>query len=314
MNLINKNDKIFIAGHTGMVGSAIFKEFYKNGYKKLLTSKRSKLNLIDEYQVNKWYKENKPDIVIIAAAKVGGIIANSRNPSEFLLENLKIQNNLIEGAWKSGVRRLLFLGSSCIYPKLANQPIREESLLTGSLEPTNECYAIAKIAGIKLCEALASQYDFDAISLMPTNVYGPGDHYHSENSHVISAMISKFSIGVKENLKEVICWGSGSPFREFLYVDDLANATRYVLENWKPNNNDLKYLNVGTGKDISIKELAEIICDKIGFKGKIIWDTTKPDGTFKKQLDISKIKKIGWTPTTSLEKGLELTIDFYQKL
>ena len=202
MNLINKNDKIFIAGHTGMVGSAILKEFNKNGYKKLLTSKRSKLNLIDEYQVNKWYEENKPDIVIIAAAKVGGIIANSRNPSEFLLENSKIQNNLIEGAWKSGVRRLLFLGSSCIYPKLANQPIREESLLTGSLEPTNECYAIAKIAGIKLCEALASQYDFDVISLMPTNIYGPGDHYHSENSHVISAMISKFSIGVKENLKK----------------------------------------------------------------------------------------------------------------
>ncbi len=314
MALINKKDKIFIAGHKGMVGSAILREFYKNGYKKLLISKRSKLDLTDVYQVNKWYEENKPDIVIIAAAKVGGIIANSRNPSEFLLENLKIQNNLIEGAWKSGVRRLLFLGSSCIYPKFANQPIREESLLTGSLEATNECYAIAKIAGIKLCEALASQYDFDAISLMPTNIYGPGDHYNSENSHVISAMISKFHGGVKENLKEIICWGSGAPFREFLYVDDLANATRFILENWKPNKSELKYLNVGTGNDISIKELAEVICDKIGFKGKILWDINKPDGTPKKQLDISKIKKIGWMPKTSLDKGLDLAIDFYRNI
>ena len=314
MALINKKDKIFIAGHKGMVGSAILREFYKNGYKKLLISKRSKLDLTDVYQVNKWYEENKPDIVIIAAAKVGGIIANSRNPSEFLLENLKIQNNLIEGAWKSGVRRLLFLGSSCIYPKFANQPIREESLLTGSLEATNECYAIAKIAGIKLCEALASQYDFDAISLMPTNIYGPGDHYNSENSHVISAMISKFHGGVKENLKEIICWGSGAPFREFLYVDDLANATRFILENWKPNKSELKYLNVGTGNDISIKELAEVICSKIGFKGKILWDINKPDGTPKKQLDISKIKKIGWMPKTSLDKGLDLAIDFYRNI
>ena len=314
MKLINKKDKIYIAGHTGMVGSSILKEFYKNGYENLLLSKRTKLDLTDVNQVDKWYKANRPDIVIVAAAKVGGIIANHRSPTEFLLENLKIQNNLIECAWKSGVRRLLFLGSSCIYPKSAHQPIKEESLLTGSLEQTNECYAIAKIAGIKLCEALASQYDFDAISLMPTNLYGPNDHYHSENSHVIAALISKFDRGVKENLREIICWGSGSPFREFLYVDDLANASRFVLENWKPCKGELKYLNVGTGSDISIKKLAETIRDKIGFKGKISWDITKPDGAFKKQLDISRIKKIGWKPITSLEKGLDLTIDSYRRL
>jgi len=314
MSLINKNDKIFIAGHKGMVGSSIKRNLEKNGYVNLITIERDKLNLLDSSKVNNWYKSNKPEIVIIAAAKVGGILANATFPTEFLLENLKIQNNLIEGAWHNGVKRLLFLGSSCIYPKFSTQPIKEEELLNGALEKTNQWYALAKIAGLKLCEALNIQYDFDAISLMPTNLYGPGDYYHEKNSHVIPAFIRRFDKGVKENAKEIICWGSGSPLREFLYVDDLAEACRFVLENWKPKKDEIKYLNVGTGNDLTIKRLAEMISYKCGFQGNIQWDLSKPDGTPKKQLDISKILDLGWKPKIDLEEGLQLTINLYRKL
>ncbi len=263
MKHIYKENKIFIAGHKGMVGSAITKNLKNNGYLNLLTANRSELDLTDLNMVNNWYKLNKPEVVIIAAAKVGGILANSKFPTQFLLDNLKIQNNLIEGAWVNGIKRLLFLGSSCIYPKFAAQPIKEESLLTDSLENTNQWYAIAKIAGIKLCEALNLQYGFDAISLMPTNLYGPGDYYNPENSHVIPALINKFDNAAKNNFKKVVCWGTGSNFREFLYVDDLADACRFVLENWKPKKEEIKYLNVGTGKDMQIKKIAEIISKKM---------------------------------------------------
>ena len=297
-----------------MVGSAITRNLKNNGYLSLLMVKRSDLDLTDTYSVKKWYKVNKPDVVVIAAAKVGGILANSNFPVQFLLDNLKIQNNLIEGAWENDVKRLLFLGSSCIYPKFASQPIKEESLLSASLESTNQWYAIAKITGIKLCEALNLQYGFDAISLMPTNLYGPGDYYHPEKSHVIPALIYKFDQAARNNLKKVVCWGTGSPYREFLYVDDLADACKFVLENWKPDIRDIKYLNVGTRKDIKIKEIAEIISKKCGFNGEIEWDHSKPDGTPKKQLDISKIRSLGWEPKTSFDEGLNLTIQNYKHL
>ena len=314
MKYISKENKIFIAGHNGMVGSAIARNLKNNGYLNLLTVKRNDLDLTDASCVKKWYEVNKPDVVVIAAAKVGGILANSSFPVQFLLDNLKIQNNLIEGAWENGVRRLLFLGSSCIYPKFAAQPIKEECLLSDSLESTNQWYAIAKIAGIKLCEALNIQYGFDAISLMPTNLFGPGDYYHPEKSHVIPALISKFDKAVTNKLETVVCWGSGSPFREFLYVDDLADACKFALENWRPQKKDIKYLNVGTGNDMKIKTIAEIVSKKCGFEGEIVWDQTKPDGTPKKLLDISKIKSLGWEPKTSFEEGLNLTISNYRYL
>ena len=314
MRYLNKENKIFIAGHKGMVGSAIARNLKNSGYLNLLTAERIDLDLTDPGSVKKWYGINKPDVVILAAAKVGGIIANTTFPTQFLLDNLKIQNNLIEGAWENGVERLLFLGSSCIYPKFASQPIQEESLLSDYLESTNQWYAIAKIAGIKLCEALNIQYGFDAISLMPTNLYGPGDYYHPEKSHVIPALIRKFDKATKNNFKRVVCWGSGSPQREFLYVDDLADACKFVLEKWKPHKEDIKYLNVGTGKDMKIKKIAEKIAEKCGFKGEISWDLSKPDGTPKKQLDISKITNLGWTPKTSFDEGLNLTISNYRYL
>ena len=314
MQFISKEQKIFIAGHKGMVGSAIFRNLKKSNYLNLLTAERTDLDLTDSFSVKNWFKVNRPDVVVIAAAKVGGILANSNFPAQFLLDNMKIQNNLIESAWENGVSRLLFLGSSCIYPKFSIQPIKEEALLSDSLESTNQWYAIAKISGIKLCEALNLQYGFDAISLMPSNLYGPGDYYHPEKSHVIPALISKFDKAAQNNLNEVVCWGTGSPYREFLYVDDLADACKFALENWKPSRKDIKYLNVGTGSDIKIKEIAEIISKKCGYDGKIIWDSSKPDGTPKKLLDISKIKSLGWKPKTSLEEGLSLTISNYRYL
>ena len=314
MKYINKENKIFIAGHKGMVGSAITKNLKKNGYLNLLLAERTELDLTDKNKVMNWYKENKPEIVIIAAAKVGGIIANSSFPTEFLLDNLKIQNNLIEGAFENDVSRLLFLGSSCIYPKLASQPMKEEYLLSDFLESTNQWYAIAKIAGIKLCEALNIQYGFDAISLMPSNLYGPGDYYHPEKSHVIPALISKFDNAAKNNFDKVVCWGTGSPYREFLYVDDLADACLFALENWKPQIKDMKYLNVGSGNDLKIKKIAEIISKKCGYDGEIIWDKTKPDGTPKKLLDISRIKSLGWEPKTSFDEGLNMAIANYRYL
>ena len=322
--LINYQDKIFIAGSTGMVGSSIKKALLKKGYGnralggEILSPKRSELDLTNFKLLEEWIKKNKPSVVIIAAAKVGGIFANSSKPFDFILENLKIQTNLIEISWKFGVRRLLFLGSSCIYPKYAAQPIKEESLLTGLLEETNESYAIAKIAGIKLCQGLRKQYGFDAICLMPTNLYGTGDNYNLSSSHVLPALIRKFIEAKIRNESKVICWGTGSPLREFLHVNDLADACIFALERWDPssknaplniNGRELNYLNVGTGKDISIRDLANLIKDLTNYKGSIVWDQSKPDGTPKKQLNIDKFSFLGWKAKISLETGLKLTID-----
>ncbi len=320
--LINKSQKIYIAGHTGMVGKAILKAFVKNDYENIIYSKRDNLDLQNNNDVKFWFKKNKPDVVIIAAAKVGGIIANNTLPTEFLLRNLKIQNNLIENSWHSGVKRLLFLGSSCIYPKFSQQPIKEEYLLKGELEPTNEWYALAKICGIKLCQALRIQHNFDAISLMPTNLYGPGDNYHKTNSHVMASFIRRFCEAKKQNLDKISCWGTGSPYREFLHVDDLANACLYALEYWDPcskdapldNKNDpLYWLNVGTGKDISIKDLALLIAKLVKYEGQILWDKSRPDGSPKKLLNIDNFKNIGWAPHINLEDGISNTIEIYKK-
>ena len=325
-NTFSKKDKIFLAGSTGMAGQAILRSLKKKGYgingniSNLLLPKRKDLDLLNYNAVNNWFKINKPDIVIIAAAKVGGILANSSYPADFILENLKIQTNLIEASSLFGVKRVLFLGSSCIYPKFAPQPMKEESLLDGQLESTNEWYAIAKISGIKLCEALRKQEKLDAISLMPTNLYGPGDNYDLKSGHVMAALIRKFSDAQANNEKNVTCWGSGSALREFMHADDLGNAVLFVLENWDPEiqkfvlkeDKYLTFLNVGTGKVISIKELANKIANKVGFKGEIIWDKSKPDGTPKKQLDISRIKSLGWEPTIELDNGIEKTISTYK--
>ena len=318
-SLIKADDRFFVAGARGMAGSAICRALQEKGYGDeakggaLLTPTRQELDLLNHEAVKAWYATNKPDVVVLAAAKVGGIYANDTYPADFLLENLKIQTNVIEGAWKAGVRRLLFLGSSCIYPKFAEQPIREESLLTGALEPTNEWYAIAKITGIKLCESLRKQYGFDAISLMPTNLYGPGDNYHRENSHVLPALIRRFHEAKEEGLEKVTCWGTGSPKREFLHVDDLGNACVFALENWSaldknaPTDDQgepLAFLNVGIGVDLTIKDLAEQIAAVVGFEGTIEWDTSKQDGTPKKQLEVSRMKELGWNSRIPLVEGL----------
>ncbi len=320
---IDLNENIFIAGSNGMVGSAIIRELKKQGYGNaskggiLLSPTRKELDLLNSNEVLDFFVRRKPSIVIIAAAKVGGIIANLDSPADFILENLKIQTNIIETSWKLGVKRLVFLGSSCIYPKYASQPIKEESLMSSSLEQTNEYYAIAKIAGIKLCESLRKQYNFDAISLMPTNLYGPGDNYHHKNSHVMASLIRKFNDAKKSNKQKVICWGTGNPKREFLHVDDLARAVVFALEKWDPSEmhapkdsigQELNYLNVGTGIDISIRKLASLISEIVGFKGEIAWDTSKPDGTPQKLLDVTRINKLGWFPDINLEDGIKQTI------
>ena len=318
--LISKSDKIYIAGHKGMAGSAIYRALKKKGYENLLTLERSKLDLENVSDVNKFFEKNKPNVVVLSAAKVGGIEANLSMPTEFLLSNLRIQNNVIESAWRNKVKRLLFLGSSCIYPKLSKQPIEEDELMEGKLEETNESYALAKIAGLRLCSSLRMQYGFDAISLMPTNLYGPGDNYHEINSHVLASFIRRFSEAANLKLKSVTCWGSGMVYREFLHSDDLGDACCFVLENWDPNKDDspkknngkiLDYLNVGTGIDISIKELASLIAKIVNFKGQINWDKSKPDGTRKKQLNISRLKDLGWQPKLSLEEGIKKTISEY---
>ncbi len=321
--LINKSEKIFIAGSTGMAGGSIKRIFHKQGYGaisnggKLLTPTKRELDLLNKNDVDDWFEKNKPSVVVIAAAKVGGILINSQKPADFLLENLKIQNNIIEAAWRNKVKRTLFLGSSCIYPKFADQPIREESLLNSALEPTNEGYALAKIAGIKLCQFLRKQYGFDSISLMPTNLYGTGDNYNLENSHVLPAMIRKFCEAAEKSLKKVTCWGSGLVKREFLHVDDLGKACLFALENWNPDDlsapktsydEHLTFLNVGTGLDLTIKELAEKIAFEAGFKGEIIWDKSKPEGTPQKKLDVSRINSLGWFAKTSLDEGIKKTI------
>ena len=328
MKKISLKDNISIAGANGMAGNAIYRAFKNAGYGnskyggKLLIPGRKDLNLLKKEDLFDWFNSNKPDVVILAAAKVGGILANSLNPVDFILDNIKIQTNVIEAAWRFNCKRLLFLGSSCIYPKFANQPIDESSLLSGELEKTNQWYAIAKISGIKLCEALRRQYNFDAICLMPTNLYGPKDNYDIKTSHVFPALIRKFYEAKVNSLPSVTCWGSGEPLREFMHVDDLGNASLFVLENWDPNdkksprnheNQPLTYLNVGTGLDIKISALAEKIANALNYEGKIIWDINKPDGTPKKQLDISKIIKLGWEPKINLDEGIKLTIESFKK-
>ena len=306
--LITPGDRIFVAGHRGMAGSAICRALQRAGYNNLLTASRAELDLLDPQAVQRWFGEHKPTVVVLAAAKVGGIQANSSYPADFLLDNLKIETNVIETAWRSGVRRLLFLGSSCIYPKFAEQPIREEALLTGALEPTNEWYDIAKIPGLKLCAALRCQHGFDAISLMPTNLYGPGDNYHPTNSHVLPALIRRFHEAAERGDAKVTCWGSGTPLREFLHVDDLGEACVFALEQWQPGPDELQHLNVGTGVDLSIRELAQAVAAATGFAGEIHWDSSKPDGTPRKQLDVSRLAALGWRARIPLAEGLASTV------
>ncbi len=325
---INPNERIFIAGSSGMAGKAIYNSLKKNGYGlkenngEILTTRRKELDLEDINAVLDWFKEKNPTVVILAAAKVGGILANSSYPAEFILKNLKIQTNVIETAFKFGVKRFLFLGSSCIYPKLCPQPIREEYLLKGGLENTNESYAIAKIAGIKLCQALRNQYGFDAISLMPTNLYGPNDNYHNENSHVMASLVKRFYLAKKNNKKSVTCWGTGRPLREFMHVSDLGESVVFALERWDPSNTNsprdeegkpLTFLNVGTGKDISIYDLAKKIAKIINYTGEIIWDKTKPDGTPRKLLNIEKISSLGWKSKINIDEGIKNTINSFKK-
>ena len=322
MTLLYPTDSIAIFGATGMAGSAISKSLFSYGYTHQLTPTREDLNLLDSLAVSGWFNVNRPDIVVLAAAKAGGIQANSDQPVDFLLDNLKIQTNVVESAWKFGVRRLLFLGSSCIYPKFAPQPIHEEALLDGLLEPTNQSYAIAKIAGIQLCESLYIQHGFDALCLMPTNLYGDGDNYNEHSSHVFASMIRRFVHAKLNNLESVTCWGSGSPMREFLHADDLADAVVFCLKFWdrslesSPRTAEgkvLSYLNVGTGTDITIHDLAHLIAAEVGYQGQILWDTSKPDGTPKKLLDISRLKALGWTPSISLKNGVASAIKAYNQ-
>jgi GDP-L-fucose synthase len=311
-HLITPADRIFVAGHRGMAGSAICRALQRAGYPQILTANREELDLLDPAAVQRWFAQHQPTVVVLAAAKVGGIAANSTYPADFLLDNLKIQTHVIETAWRCGVRRLLFLGSSCIYPKFAKQPIKEEALLTGPLEPTNEWYAIAKIAGIKLCEALRRQHGFDAISLMPTNLYGPGDNYHPTNSHVMAALIRRFCEAAQRPHQgagtSVTCWGTGTPLREFLHADDLGEACVFALERWQPGPDELQFLNVGTGVDLCIAQLAQAVALAAGFAGTIEWDPSKPDGTPKKQLDVSRLAALGWRARIPLAEGLRKTV------
>jgi GDP-L-fucose synthase len=305
--MIEKNTKIYIAGHTGMVGSAIWRALKGRGYSNLLGKTSTELDLRNQQAVLDFYATEKPQIVIDAAAKVGGILANNNFPYQFLMENMQIQNNLIDSAFKAGVEKFIFLGSSCIYPKLAPQPLKEEYLLTDSLEPTNEWYAIAKITGVKACQAIRKQHNKDYVSLMPTNLYGFFDNFDLESSHVLPAMLRKFHDAKNNDNSPVILWGSGTPMREFLFVDDMAGAVVHALENELS-----EYLyNVGSGKDITIKELAEIIQKAVGHKGEIIWDSKKPDGTIRKVMDISKMQESGWSYSTELNDGIEKTYSWF---
>ncbi len=306
---MNKSDKIFVAGHRGMVGSALVRRLQADGFENLLTRERSQLDLANGSAVARFFTDEKPDIVILAAAKVGGIKANNDQPVEFLLENLSIQNNVIQAAHENGVRKLLFLGSSCIYPKHAPQPIPESALLTGPLEPTNEAYAIAKIAGIKLCQAYAREFGANFISPMPTNLYGPNDNFDLETSHVLAALLRKAHEAKTREAKELVVWGSGKPRREFLHVDDLASACVFLLGNY----DSPEIINVGCGEDISIEELARLICDVVGFGGELTWDTGKPDGTPRKLLNVSKLTNLGWRPTIPLHEGIARTYEWLLK-
>jgi GDP-L-fucose synthase len=306
---VQAEESIFIAGHRGLAGGAILREFQQAGYTRLLTRTRGEVDLREREAVRAFFAAERPAVVVVAAAKVGGIKANSDFPVEFLLENLWIQNNVIEAAADFGARKLLFLGSSCIYPKFAPQPIPESSLLAGALEPTNEPYALAKIAGIKLCQSYARQYAKNFISAMPTNLYGPGDNFDLNNSHVLPALLRKVYEAKQAGAKEVVIWGTGRPRREFLHVADLAAACRFLLETY----DSPEILNIGCGEDVTIRELAELICDVVGFEGELVFDSSKPDGTPRKLLDVSRLTSLGWKPHIKLRDGIAQTYDWYRQ-
>ena len=300
--MMEQDSKIYVAGHRGMVGSAIVRELRRQGYSNIVTRTHSELDLTDQRAVNEFFASERPEYVFLAAAKVGGIMANAQAPADFMYQNMMLEMNVIHAAWQNGCRKLEFLGSSCIYPRLAPQPMQESCLLTGSLEQTNEAYALAKISGLKYCEYLNRQYGTDFISVMPTNLYGPNDNYHPAHSHVLPALIRRFHEAKEAELEEVVCWGDGSPLREFLYVDDLANLCVFLMNHYSGN----ETVNAGTGKELTIKELSETVARVVGYRGRVVWDTSKPNGTPRKLLDVSKATALGWTYRTELEEGVAL--------
>lgn len=306
---MEKNAKIYVAGHRGMVGSAIVRELKRQGYGNIIVRTHAELDLCRQDEVEKFFKTEKPEYVFLAAAKVGGIEANSSALADFMYDNIILEMNVIHSAWENGCRKLEFLGSSCIYPRMAPQPMTESCLLTSELEKTNEAYALAKISGLKYCEFLNRQYSMDYISVMPTNLYGPNDNYHPTHSHVLPALIRRFHEAKEKGLASVTCWGDGSPLREFLYVDDLANLCVFLMNNYSGN----ETVNAGTGKELTIKELAELVAKIVGFEGRILWDASKPNGTPRKLLDVTKTKKLGWTYRTELEEGIRLTYEDFLK-
>lgn len=305
---MKKDSKVYVAGHRGLVGSAIVRTLEKQGYTNLLLRTHDKLDLLNQKIVQDFFEKEKPEYVFLVAAKVGGIMANQTYPADFIYENLVIETNIVRNAYKSNIKKLLFLGSSCIYPKMAAQPIKEKYLLTGPLEKTNEGYAIAKIAGIIMCQSYNKQYDTNFISVMPTNLYGPNDNFDPETSHVLPALIRKFDAAKRNSDKSVTMWGSGSTYREFLHVDDLANACIFLMEHY----NDSDIVNIGTGEDIAIKNLAEMVRDIVGYKGDIVWDTTKPDGTPRKLLDVSKLHALGWKHQIPFSRGIKEIYAWYK--
>jgi GDP-L-fucose synthase len=305
---MDSESKVFVAGNRGLVGSAIVRNLIAKGYKNIYSAPRTHFDLRDQNDVEKYFEVNRPEYVFLAAAKVGGIKANSDYPAQFIRDNLQIQTNVIDAAYRHGVKKLVFLGSSCIYPKFATQPITEDQLMTGPLEPSNDSYAIAKIAGIKMCQAYYAQYGFKAISLMPTNLYGPNDNFDLDSGHVLPALIHRFHEAKKSNSPYVECWGDGSAMREFLYVDDLAEACYTCMSDY----DDSEIINVGTGEDVTIKQLAEIIAHIVGYSGEILWDTSKPNGTPRKVLNVDKIKSLGWKPKIGIREGIEKTYEWYK--
>jgi GDP-L-fucose synthase len=304
---MDRESGIFVAGHQGLVGSALLRRLQADSYTRLLTPSRSDLDLTDQRAVERFFAVEQPEYVLLAAAKVGGILANSTYPADFIRDNLVIQTHVIDAAWRYGVKKLLFLGSSCIYPKRSPQPIKEEYLLIGSLEPTNEPYAIAKIAGIKMCQSYRRQFGFKAICLMPTNLYGPGDHFDLHNAHVLPALLRKFHEAKETGARQVTVWGTGTPRREFLYVDDLADACLFLMRVY----DGPEIINVGVGEDMSIRDLATLVAEIVGYSGEIVYDTTKPDGTPQKLLDVSRLRELGWRPRVSLQEGLQRTYRWY---
>lgn len=304
---MNKDSKVFVAGARGLVGAAICRALAERGFARVLAPSRSAIDLRDRAAVDRFFSAERPDYVFMAAAKVGGIVANDSYPADFIRDNLEIQTNVIDAAYRAGTRKLCFLGSSCIYPRLAPQPLQESSLLTGPLEPTNQWYAVAKIAGIKMCQAYALQHGFKAISVMPTNLYGPGDNFDLQTSHVLPALLRKFHAARETGAKDVTVWGSGTPRREFLFVDDLADALCFLMERY----DSAEIINVGWGEDVTIAELAELIAEVVGFRGALVFDRSKPDGTPRKLLDVGKIAALGWQPRTRLRDGIRKTYDWY---